>query len=217
MIDILDSISIAPTAAPQAPAPQAAGITPEALRAAAAQFKTKGNTAKADVCLDMAAKLDRFGSFVSDKQAGFAKSLIVWSIETTAQAPAAPVKAPALPPPTYPTLVAAFGPGRLAKLDLGRLVLSLKNDGSAIWVKFDNRIVGRLDTASNVCALWPSKFLESDSATIIGTWLNELERDPQEAAKDYGRLTGKCCVCSRMLTDPVSIEAGIGPICSGRF
>jgi hypothetical protein len=33
----------------------------------------------------------------------------------------------------------------------------------------------------------------------------------------YGRATGSCSCCGRELTDPVSIEAGIGPICAGRF
>lgn len=38
-----------------------------------------------------------------------------------------------------------------------------------------------------------------------------------EEAAAYGRRTGVCCACGRELTDPVSIEAGIGPICSTRL
>jgi hypothetical protein len=37
-----------------------------------------------------------------------------------------------------------------------------------------------------------------------------------EQAKEFGALYGTCCVC-RTLTREESIEAGIGPICAGRF
>lgn len=41
--------------------------------------------------------------------------------------------------------------------------------------------------------------------------------DPWAAAKAYGQVEGACCVCSRRLTRKTSIEAGIGPICAGKF
>lgn len=37
-----------------------------------------------------------------------------------------------------------------------------------------------------------------------------------DEAKAFGALYGTCCVCGRTLTNEVSIEAGIGPICGGR-
>lgn len=37
-----------------------------------------------------------------------------------------------------------------------------------------------------------------------------------EAAKSYGREFGVCCVCARELSNPVSVEAGIGPVCGSR-
>lgn len=37
------------------------------------------------------------------------------------------------------------------------------------------------------------------------------------AAKAYGVATGQCCVCGAELTDPKSVEAGIGPICAKMF
>lgn len=33
-------------------------------------------------------------------------------------------------------------------------------------------------------------------------------------AAEYGKLYGVCCICGRTLTDEVSIERGIGPICA---
>lgn len=38
-----------------------------------------------------------------------------------------------------------------------------------------------------------------------------------EQAAQYGKQTGVCCQCGRTLTNPDSIEAGIGPICAGGF
>lgn len=41
--------------------------------------------------------------------------------------------------------------------------------------------------------------------------------DPLAAAIAYGKEFGQCAVCGRELSDPVSIERGIGPICAGKF
>lgn len=38
-----------------------------------------------------------------------------------------------------------------------------------------------------------------------------------DEAKAYGKVTGTCCNCGRTLTNEDSIEAGIGPICAGKF
>jgi hypothetical protein len=38
-----------------------------------------------------------------------------------------------------------------------------------------------------------------------------------EQAKEWGALYGTCCVCGRTLTNEESIEAGIGPVCAGKF
>jgi hypothetical protein len=38
-----------------------------------------------------------------------------------------------------------------------------------------------------------------------------------DEAQNFGHLYGVCCVCGRTLTDEVSIEAGIGPICADRI
>ena len=38
-----------------------------------------------------------------------------------------------------------------------------------------------------------------------------------DQAKAYGRATGVCVCCGRDLSDPVSVEAGIGPVCEARW
>ena len=42
-------------------------------------------------------------------------------------------------------------------------------------------------------------------------------QDPRGVAVQYGRDTGICACCGRTLTDPVSIEMGIGPICAEKW
>lgn len=51
-----------------------------------------------------------------------------------------------------------------------------------------------------------SRFVSADTARL-----------PLEEAKAFGRMTGTCCVCARRLDVPESVEAGIGPVCSGRL
>lgn len=41
--------------------------------------------------------------------------------------------------------------------------------------------------------------------------------DPQAAARAHGDDTGHCACCRRLLTDPVSVMQGIGPVCIQRF
>lgn len=40
---------------------------------------------------------------------------------------------------------------------------------------------------------------------------------PDEAASEYGRLTGNCAVCCRPLTNKESVARAIGPICAEKF
>lgn len=41
--------------------------------------------------------------------------------------------------------------------------------------------------------------------------------DPRAAASAHGHDTGYCACCRRLLTDPPSVMAGIGPVCIRRF
>ena len=38
-----------------------------------------------------------------------------------------------------------------------------------------------------------------------------------DRVKELGRIDGRCVRCGRTLTDENSIEAGIGPVCAGKF
>lgn len=47
--------------------------------------------------------------------------------------------------------------------------------------------------------------------------LQTIAQNPLEAAVRYGRRTGTCSCCGRELTNQVSIDAGIGPICAEKW
>lgn len=47
--------------------------------------------------------------------------------------------------------------------------------------------------------------------------LEAIAADPAKAFISYGKQFGVCGVCGRELTNPESIERGIGPVCWGRI
>lgn len=47
--------------------------------------------------------------------------------------------------------------------------------------------------------------------------LTAIAADPKGEAVKWGRKTGQCSCCGRELTDPASVEAGIGPICAEKW
>lgn len=52
-------------------------------------------------------------------------------------------------------------------------------------------------------------------ATAVATGVGR--RLTQAEAADYGKLTGRCVCCGRLLTDSKSVELGIGPVCAKRW
>lgn len=58
------------------------------------------------------------------------------------------------------------------------------------------------------------KFVPSRDGKAREAEMLTILADPKAAAVRHGKLTGACSVCSRTLTDPASIAAGIGPVCA---
>jgi len=59
--------------------------------------------------------------------------------------------------------------------------------------------------------------LDSRLADEVKAVLLEAASDPLTAAVRYGKETGSCSCCGRDLTNPQSIELGIGPICREKY
>jgi hypothetical protein len=204
-------------------------VTAQALREAGARWLKRHDSfadGKADTCFDMADKLDRFGSFVSDKQAGYAAKLIEWSqpkpysavIEATVRPPQVAAilqPAPVAPAPrlVLPKLIDLMQ--RLAKLRIGDLTISRKNGEAYCWIKHSacDRVVGKIE-GNGTFALFSRPGV--NQADLLAALL-DIEKDPEAAAVLHGKLSGNCSVCGRDLTDPESVARGIGPICAGKF
>jgi hypothetical protein len=58
---------------------------------------------------------------------------------------------------------------------------------------------------------------EFEYASGVVSILTPADKMTLEEAKTWGALYGTCCCCGALLTDEKSIEAGIGPICAGKF
>lgn len=112
----------------------------------------------------------------------------------------------------------ASGEGLKApKLLIGALVLSpakaTSDNAGAIYVKggkgFDAPYFGKI---------MGGKFLKSrDCDAATEALILEAAKDPLAAAIAYGKATGVCACCGRELTNALSIELGIGPICRAKW
>jgi hypothetical protein len=111
---------------------------------------------------------------------------------------------------------------RLSKLTIGDVTIARKNQDSLCWIKVkgalggDTNVVGKIEGVMSSVVIFRSK-LGAFSASDLLQQLLAIEADPEAAAVLHGKASGRCAVCSRDLTDPESIERGIGPICAGKF
>jgi len=203
----------------------------KALEQAAARFAIRRDSfaaGKSETCLDIAAKLERFGSFASEKQAEFADKLVAWSlprqysavIEATVLPPVDLPKAPVIEERKATTLPKLFDlMQRLSKLTIGDITIARKNQDSLCWIKLEGveKVVGRIVDGGVVTlfARQDNTGRMVDQPALLSR-LAAIETDPEAAAVRHGKASGRCSICSRDLTDPVSIERGIGPICIGK-
>jgi hypothetical protein len=111
-----------------------------------------------------------------------------------------------------------FGLPRLARPEIAELA-----DG--IYRKADGRIY-KVQRAVHGSGRMTAKLLVIDEQTRTGSFeyqglasrfVTSEERMSLQEAKQFGALYGFCVRCGATLTDEKSIEAGIGPICAGRF
>jgi hypothetical protein len=79
-----------------------------------------------------------------------------------------------------------------------KLKISQKT-GAPYLVTMDNVYIGTPAKVSGACEV----FATAESA--------------HAAAVAYGKATGNCGVCGKVLTNPASIEAGIGPVCASKY
>jgi hypothetical protein len=100
------------------------------------------------------------------------------------------------------------------KMKLAGFTMKLAGDNSrnpgSIYVtdeagEYLGKVAGGRFSATRAC----SQEVKAQVAKVLA--------DPLGEAKAFGLQAGSCCICSRELTDPASVEAGIGPICAAKF
>ncbi len=104
---------------------------------------------------------------------------------------------------------------RYPKLRLAGFVFSpaganSKNPG-AVYVKekFSGNYMGKITNGKFLCVAACGPERETQIVT--------LARDPKNAAIAYGKEFGQCAICGRELSDPKSVELGIGPVCMVKY
>lgn len=116
-------------------------------------------------------------------------------------------------------LMAAFDAAKAAglkspKIRVGETQFSCAKVTSAnagcLYVKAGETYLGKVTPAGKFFA---SRDCSPEQAAEVARVLI----DPMGEAVAHGKRTGSCAICARELTDPVSVERGIGPICAERF
>ncbi len=100
------------------------------------------------------------------------------------------------------------------KMHIGSLVFSMasatsKNPGY-LYIKATGEYVGKVSPTGQFA---PAYACSPEQRALIAS----IAQDPLAHAVAHGHATGHCAVCSRKLTDSVSVERGIGPICADKF
>lgn len=79
-----------------------------------------------------------------------------------------------------------------------------------LYVKHDGEYAGKISPEGIF-----QKAYGCDDETVEA--IKAISADPLAAAQDHGHETGNCSACGRQLTNELSVELGIGPICRGRW
>lgn len=125
--------------------------------------------------------------------------------------------------PQFDALFAAFQAARdkgAKRLTLRFAGINVKpnRDNTALWVTSQNeREEGRYGLQPKYLGKVTTNGFDSRLDNDIKAVLMEAAQDPLTAAIRYGKESGECSCCGRELTDPRSIERGIGPICATKF
>lgn len=97
---------------------------------------------------------------------------------------------------------------RTEHIDISAAKENSANPG-ALYVKHDGEYVGKIAGGK----FHATRAARTDTLTLI----EAVAVDPMGQAVMYGRAVGRCSCCGRELTDPKSIEMGIGPICAEKW
>lgn len=82
----------------------------------------------------------------------------------------------------------------------------------------DGRVVRVYVSRGGSGHLLASQYAEGEWTYLgaAGRFVRAEDRMSLEEVQAFGRDTGICGICGRTLTNPESVEAGVGPVCAGK-
>ena len=100
------------------------------------------------------------------------------------------------------------------RLHIGDLVFtkapSTGKNAGYLYAKFHDEYVGKISPEGQFLKAWGC------SEETVNK-IKAISQDPMAAAQAHGHDTGNCSACGRLLTNELSVQIGIGPICRGRW
>ena len=86
-----------------------------------------------------------------------------------------------------------------------------------IYIFSHEKELNQWGTLSNIYLGWITSNETNLGDVDLIQRVQSVAADPYAAAQLYGQQTGSCSCCGRELTNSLSIELGIGPICREKF
>lgn len=105
--------------------------------------------------------------------------------------------------------------GGLPSVAAGRYAIAAA-DGTVLLYKVDRPAEGKFAGWTFVKWVRDNGYESALTKAQAEKVLAKIAENPMDALVAYGRETGVCGVCGRRLTDPASVEAGIGPVCASK-
>jgi hypothetical protein len=158
-------------------------------------------------------------------QRGLSPAQLAWAHKLSSELLEASEAAPeaAAGPSPFEALFGAFEAARAKgakRLTLRFAGINVKpnRDVSALWVTSQTETeMGNYGSQPKYLGKVTRSGLDSRLSDEVKAVLNEAAKDPLTVAIRYGKVSGECSCCGRELTDPQSIERGIGPICATKY
>jgi hypothetical protein len=100
---------------------------------------------------------------------------------------------------------------RKFQVRLPGITLSTVNKGAnigCVYVYENNQYVAKITSTGDLIGN-----VSEDAINL----LEDANDNLLQLAKIYGHETGTCSICSRTLSDPLSVQMGIGPVCAKRL
>jgi len=94
----------------------------------------------------------------------------------------------------------------------GEVMIATVNKGQnqgALYLYENQEYIGKITTEGEL------KLKEQNEDVI--NLLKDANENILKLAQLYGHTTGVCAICARTLSDPLSVQMGIGPVCAKRF